>query len=61
MNFLHRTHEGVYTGDLKLGVPDGKGEMVYFDDVTGIYNYSGSWSQGQKSGFGIMSWKNGDR
>lgn len=53
--------DGIYTGGTINGVPQGKGTILYFDEVPYTKNYTGEWLDGQKEGFGKMFWKDGDR
>ena len=53
--------DGIYTGGTVDGVPEGKGTMIYFDEVPYTKNYTGEWVDGKKEGFGKMFWKDGDR
>ena len=51
-----RTDEGIYSGDLDLGVIQGTGTMKYNDSA----QYTGEWYQGVKNGLGTLSYANGD-
>lgn len=47
-----------YRGELKNGVPHGKGEMRWPDRHI---VYRGNWHEGEMKGFGIMTWPSGKR
>ena len=46
-----------YRGQIKDGVPHGKGEMKWQNCSV----YKGSWNNGNMNGFGIMTWPSGKR
>jgi len=48
---------GTYTGDLKSGVPHGKGEIIW----TNGDKYVGEWKSGKKQGMGTFFWVSGNK
>ena len=48
---------GKYLGEVKNGLPEGKGDMYW----TNGDRYIGEWKNGLKEGKGIMYWNTGDR
>jgi hypothetical protein len=53
--------DGIYTGAVKNGLPDGKGELREIDSVDGTYLFTGNFSKGIKTGFGSLVSPNRDR
>ena len=48
--------EGVYEGEFNGDEPDGKGILLFANDVL----YNGSFVRGKRTGYGSMTWPNGD-
>ena len=51
--------DGVYTGEIKDGVPNGRGKLVYTGNNTGD-RYEGDFKNGKPEGKGIYYHKNGN-
>ena len=49
--------DGTYEGQLKNGVPHGKGVCKYYNGSV----YDGSWKNGKKSGWGSYKWTDGTK
>ena len=45
---------GIYTGQIHLGKPDGRGTMLYFD-----HRYTGMFSNGEPCGSGVIYMRDG--
>lgn len=53
--------EGTYTGDLKDGVPDGKGKFKTENDQGGSWTYEGEFKNGHFDGEGTTTWSDGSK
>ncbi len=50
-------YEGVYTGKMKKGLPDGSGEFRGRDAARRTFAWDGGWSGGEPSGEGSLLWE----
>lgn len=57
--FSDSVREGLYTGDIQNGIPDGFGVFEAVNDEGEAWHYIGDWSKGQLSGEGRMVWDSG--
>ena len=54
-------NEGIYIGEMKNNLRNGKGKMSYSnDDKYNRYLYEGEWKDDKFDGYGVMYWKNSD-
>ncbi|MBA3721115.1 MAG: hypothetical protein H0W88_01770 [Parachlamydiaceae bacterium] len=53
-------HNGTYVGQVKDGLPDGKGVLTY-NKNNARKRYEGEFAMGELQGMGILIWKNGKR
>lgn len=52
--FEERSREGIYTGELLDGYPNGTGKFEYYGDNNIAYSYEGEFKDGVISGMGVM-------
>lgn len=58
--FSDSVREGLYTGDIQNGIPDGFGVFEAVNDEGEAWHYIGEWETGKMSGEGKAIWDAGD-
>lgn len=53
------TCEGVYTGEMDDELPEGEGTFICTSDNGGEWSYSGTWKNGQMTGYGTYAYSDG--
>lgn len=59
LNLAFGVKAGVYSGDLKNGLPDGHGSFTTRNKEGIEWTYVGEWKDGHMHGQGITTWENG--
>jgi hypothetical protein len=59
INFSFSIREGVYTGTLTDGVPDGTGTFCYQNTESLVWTYHGEFANGTFEGHGVISMADG--
>lgn len=56
VSFPHADRTGTYTGEMKDGLPNGKGTFTSTNDEGVSWTYDGEWEYGTMSGYGTLVW-----
>lgn len=59
LNFSNGERKGIYTGEIKEGIPQGAGTFKSQNDEEGNWTYTGEWKQGVMDGTGVCEWEDG--
>lgn len=55
----HGKKDGVYSGEIRSGVPHGQGSFTTTNDAGTQWTYQGAWVDGHMSGYGETVWEGG--
>lgn len=59
LDFAFGQRTGLYTGQVKDGLPDGQGEFIRIGETDNLWTYTGTWAGGHFDGPGITEWTTG--
>lgn len=59
LNLSYGERTGIYTGQVKNGLPDGNGEFTTKNDYGELWTYTGEWKNGHMEGEGRTDWEDG--
>lgn len=60
LNFDYGERKGIYTGQIKDGIPHGEGTFKSINDDSSSWTYRGEWNNGHFSGYGTTVWDTGE-